>query len=305
MDNGQSVKQTVSDNTDNLKEQIQTTNKLTAETKADTGITSKKEVVDTEKTLPKNTQVKEEKPVNIQNNVSQTKDIKTAETKIETANANNQNRAAEYVNVDKKSTNETINKNNTESENILVNKAKTVKAVASNKETDQQKPDSQNQNTFDRTAVNMSKLNQYGKDIKETVKVVDQSRLMNEIENLVKSGERKVVKLNLYPEDLGSVKISLDVNNKIVTAKIDVTNDAVRQMRMTQSDSLKSALTQSGIQLASLNVSVNNFDEKTSQQQGKMKRKGGSVERKSAIKDVPSTGTKVKNLGYNTYDYIV
>lgn len=246
---------------------------------------------------------KAEKVLNVQSSNSSISETKTTESKVEPANNGNQNQTSEYVVVDKKNSTEDVNKNNADSEKIVVGKEKSSKVVTSNKEADQQKPDSQNQHTFDKTPINFSKTVQLGKEIKEAVKVVEQSRLMNEIENVIKNGDRKLVQLNLYPEELGSVKISLDVNDKVINAKIDVTSDSVRQIILTQAENLKTSLTQSGIQLASLNVSVNNPDEKNSQQ-GKTKRKDGSVNKKIIIKDIPQ-GAKVKNLGYNTYDYIV
>ena len=299
----QPVKNVEVSGNENVKEQAQTVTKNPANTKADSNTILKKETAENSQADQKITTLKEEKPVSIHNTSSSVKDVKTGDVKTDSTNTVNQNQTAEYAAVDKKSTNDNVNKNNLDSERTTISKEKSVKAVTSNKETDNQKPDSQNQNSFDRSSVNMNKLNQYGREVKETVRVIDQSRLMSEIENTIKNGDRKVVKLNLSPEDLGSVKISLDVNDKIVTAKINVTTDAAKQIILTQADSLKSSLTQSGIQLASLNVSVNNSDDK-GPQQGKMKRKGSSVNGKVVIDDVPS-GVKAKNLGYNTYDYIV
>lgn len=215
------------------------------------------------------------------------------------AQINAQNTAA----VNKSNQNEKINVDNSDAEKTVSAKEKITKQVASSKESDQQRPDNQQQNSFEKNLINVNKTETFGKEIKQTVKVVEQSRLMNELENVIKSGEKKLVTINLSPEDLGSVKVSLDISDKSVSAKINVTNDSVRQMIMTQSENLKSSLSQSGIQLASLNVSVNNSDEKTTQH-GKMKRKENFSDKKIVIKDMPGP-VKVKNLGYNTYDYVV
>jgi flagellar hook-length control protein FliK len=215
------------------------------------------------------------------------------------AQINAQNTAA----VNKSNQNEKINVDNSDAEKTVSVKEKITKQVASSKESDQQRSDNQPQNSFEKNLINVNKTETFGKEIKQTVKVVEQSRLMNELENVIKSGEKKLVTINLSPEDLGSVKVSLDISDKSVSAKINVTNDSVRQMIMTQSENLKSSLSQSGIQLASLNVSVNNSDEKTTQH-GKMKRKENFSDKKIVIKDMPGP-VKVKNLGYNTYDYVV
>ncbi len=283
---------------DNISKDSQpASNKQVIETKVDTNQILKSDTAENELTVKKHIPRKHEaESVKVQ--AADT----PAETKTENVMASNHNQSAEYAAIDKKSTSE-INKNNVNNDKAEVIKEKSIKTITPGKEANQQKFDSQNQSGYDKTAIAVNKINQYQKEVKETIKIVDQSRLISEIENLIKGGERKVVKFNLYPEDLGSVKISLDVSDKVVTAKIDVSNDAVRQIILTQAESLKSSLTQNGIQLASLNVSVNNSDEKTAQQ-GKLKRKVGTVDKKTAISDF-SNRTKMKNLGYNTYDYIV
>ncbi len=204
--------------------------------------------------------------------------------------------------IDKKNQTEKENSSKSELNGVLSAKEKTSKTVTSNNETDKQKPDSQQQNNFEKIFANVSKTEHIGKEIKDSVKLVEQSRLMNEIENIIKSGERKAVTINLYPEELGAVKVSLDITDKSVSAKINVASDSIRQMILTQADSLKTSLNQSGIQLASLNVSVNNSEDKSTPH-GKMKRKDGGTDKKLVISDLPNP-VKVKNLGYNTYDYI-
>jgi flagellar hook-length control protein FliK len=205
--------------------------------------------------------------------------------------------------VDGKTLSEKNSAKNQDTEEVVSNISKTAKAVSSNQETSNQKSDKQNQNTFEKTFITVNKTELFSKEIKETVKVVDQSQLMNEIENVIKSGDKKLITLNIYPEELGSVKISLDFTDNNVTAKINVSNDTVRQVILTQADNLKSSLSESGIQLAALNVSVDNSKEKATPQ-SKTKRKSSSDDKKIVIKDIPNP-VKIKNLGYNTYDYIV
>lgn len=223
--------------------------------------------------------------------------------KNEVVNNSTQLNVQNTATVTKPNQQEKLNVDNLEAEKSISAKEKITKQVAPNKDAEQQKSDNQPQNSFEKNLINVNKAETFGKEIKQTVKLVEQSRLMNELENVIKSGEKKLVTINLSPEDLGSVKVSLDISDKSVTAKINVTNDSVRQMIMTQAENLKSSLNQSGIQLASLNVSVNNSDEKATHQ-GKMKRKDNFGDKKIVIKDIPGP-VKVKNLGYNTYDYIV
>ncbi len=236
----------------------------------------------------------------------QTSELQNSSQKITAASSDiiteRQDQAINASVIDKKNQTEKDNSSKSELSGVLSAKEKTAKSVAPNNEADKQKPDSQQQNNFEKIFSNINKTEHIGKEIKESVKLVEQSRLMNEIENIIKSGERKAVTINLYPEELGSVKVSLDITDKSVAAKINVASDSIRQMILTQADSLKTSLSQSGIQLASLNVSVNNSEDKSTPQ-GKMKRKDGGTDKKLVISDLPNP-VKVKNLGYNTYDYI-
>jgi flagellar hook-length control protein FliK len=206
--------------------------------------------------------------------------------------------------VDGKTSSEKVEQKNQDSEKVISDISKTAKTVSSSQESSSQKSDKQNQNTFEKAFITVNKTEQFSKEVKETAKVVDQSRLMNEIENVIKSGDKKNVTLKIYPEELGSVKISLDFTDNNVSAKINVSNDSVRQVILTQADNLKSSLSESGIQLAALNVSVDNSDEKANPQTKTKKKSANSDDKKVVIKDIPNP-VKIKNLGYNTYDYVV
>jgi flagellar hook-length control protein FliK len=223
----------------------------------------------------------------------------------ESTSVQNENKQVEISTViDRKTSSEKIDSENQDTEEIVSDISKTAKTVSSNQETSNQKSDKQNQNTFEKTFITVNKTEQFSKEVKESVRVVEQSQLMNEIENVIKSGDKKLVTLNIYPEELGSVKISLNFTDNNVSAKINVTNDSVRQVILTQADNLKSSLSESGIQLAALNVSVNNSEEKATPQ-AKTKKKSENIDNKTVvIKDIPNP-VKIKNLGYNTYDYVV
>ena len=181
-------------------------------------------------------------------------------------------------------------------------KEKVVK-ISGNKDADQTKQDGRQNNTFDKNTAVFNKVYSSAKQFADTVKVVDRSYLMKELESVIKSSDKKNVKFDLYPEKLGSVKVSLDVTDKMVTAKIQVANEAVRQIILSQADVLKSSLIQSGIQLAGLNVSVNSSGDRP-QQNIKTKKREINFDKKAVAKDTPTKRNSVKNLGYNTYDYI-
>ena len=71
------------------------------------------------------------------------------------------------------------------------------------------------------------------------------------------SGE---IRLVMKPENLGSVRIRLDMKDNLVTGKIFVDNDSVRQLFQQNLDSLYRALRDGGFQTGMLNVSVGGRD---------------------------------------------
>lgn len=223
----------------------------------------------------------------------------------ETTSVQNENKQVEVsAVVDGKTLSEKNSEKNQDTEEVVSDISKTAKTVSSNQETSNQKSDKQNQNTFEKTFITVNKTEQFGNEVKESAKVVEQSQLMNEIENVIKSGDKKLITLNIYPEELGSVKVSLDFTDNNVTAKINVSNDTVRQVILTQADNLKSSLNESGIQLAALNVFVDNSEEKATQEAKTKRKSTNEDDKKVVIKDIPNP-VKIKNMGYNTYDYVV
>lgn len=237
------------------------------------------------------------KPSIDQNNSSNNGSVKVAET--------NQILGASHEAV----TNDKMLKNNKPQQNydgekIAFTKEKHVKLGEAGYESEQPKHEFNQQNTFGKTAVQFDKINSFNSELKELPKLVEVTRLVPEIESLIKSGDRKVVTLNLSPENLGSVKVSLDIKDHSVNAKIEVANDSVKQIVLNQAETLKASLTQSGIQLAALNVSVNNQDSKSLAGE-RMKKKEGTLSDDKKVSIKKGTGkVVVKNLGYNTYDYV-
>ena len=69
--------------------------------------------------------------------------------------------------------------------------------------------------------------------------------------------------LKIMPETLGKMKIMLDITeHKQVQANIEVENEAVKQLLLSNADTLKNAITQSGIQLGGFNISLSGSEQR-------------------------------------------
>lgn len=137
----------------------------------------------------------------------------------------------------------------------------------------------------------------------EVMKTVKANELMNEINRFVQQGNSKSALLKLDPENLGKVKIVLDIVDKSVHASVEVENENVRQIVQNNINELKQSLNLSGLQLSSVNVSLNNNDENTNKSLTQKKKSGyNQYERKI---EESAGAVSSKSMGYNTYDYLI
>jgi len=132
---------------------------------------------------------------------------------------------------------------------------------------------------------------------------VKASNLLNEISRLFEKGESKSVVLKLKPDTLGQVKILLDVVDKFVNVNIQVNNESVKQMVQNNINTLVQTLNLSGLHLSSLNVSINNYENKENKSDSEKKKSSTSRFQQKISEDVNTINTK--SMGYNTYDFLI
>ncbi|MHB8578606.1 MAG: flagellar hook-length control protein FliK [Ignavibacteriaceae bacterium] len=137
-------------------------------------------------------------------------------------------------------------------------------------------------------------------DIMKTVKAND---LVGEINRFIQQGNTKSAVIKLDPESLGKVKIVLDVVDKSVHASVEVENDNVKQIVQNNIDQLKQSLNLNGLQLTSVNVSLNNNDEKTNK--SLLQKKKSTYSQYARKIEETSSSDVSKSMGYNTYDYLI
>ncbi len=136
-----------------------------------------------------------------------------------------------------------------------------------------------------------------------TVKVAE---VMNEITQIIKGQDKHTVILKIEPENLGKVKIALEMSNSSLDAKIHVESEQVKAIVESNAKQLTQSLTQNGIQLNSLTVSLSTSEQKAGRQPSftnKKKNSGHAMDMDSEIENAEVKELN-KKLGYNTYEYL-
>ncbi len=148
---------------------------------------------------------------------------------------------------------------------------------------------------------NADSLNQIIRNVHETVKQMLQSspgKLLTGNDNQSKS-----VELKLSPEDLGKVKINIEVSQNSVKANFQVENNAVKNVIQNNLDQLKQAMISQGLSINSLNVSLSGSEQQHSRNL-QNKKKFSTNDKNIEIIQLGSTVIPRK-LGYNTYEYLI
>ncbi len=158
-------------------------------------------------------------------------------------------------------------------------------------------------NADKQSAVKTGNTNQNVTQFNNIYKTIKASDLISEISRFIGQGKSKSIELKLKPDDLGKVKISLDVVDKAVHANIEVENETVKQMVQVNINNLKQSLTQNGLQLSNLSVSVSNGEDKSNKSFAQ-KRKASNPLFNKKIENNPNIISS-KNMGYNTYEYLI
>jgi flagellar hook-length control protein FliK len=155
----------------------------------------------------------------------------------------------------------------------------------------------------DKQSVGKNNFDQNVKQFNDIYKTVQASDLITEISHFIGQGQSKSIELKLKPEDLGKVKIALEVVDKVVHANIEVENESVKQMVQTNINNLKQSLSQNGLQLSNLSVSISGGEAKSNKSFVQKKRTNQTLYNKKI--DTASDLVSSKSMGYNTYEYLI
>ena len=145
-------------------------------------------------------------------------------------------------------------------------------------------------------------VNKSVQNFKENVRVVNSSQLIKHISDLTNDKSSKDVVLKLSPENMGKVKISLNVSDNQVHINIEVENETIKTLIHSNTSELKQNLVQNGLQLNSLNISLSNSEDKPGKSFNQKKKL--NLENNAKKIDFNETETVTRKMGYNTYEYL-
>ncbi len=146
---------------------------------------------------------------------------------------------------------------------------------------------------------NLSAPNQAFNQAK-TIKISD---VVNEITNMVKQGSEKSIILNLKPESLGSMKVTVDVSKNTVHANVEVDTEAVKLIVQNNINDLKQSLSLNGMQLNSFTVNVSGGEQKFGKAFSQKKK--SSYHSSEQKVEINNSSFSSKSMGYNTYEYLI
>lgn len=138
--------------------------------------------------------------------------------------------------------------------------------------------------------------------LEKFIQILEKQETIQHTEIVNYSKQNHSVEIKLSPEDLGKIKILLDTNDNNVSAKIEVNSEQTKVIVVNNLPQLKETLSQQGVNLNNVNVTVTSEEHKSSEQT-KQKSKRKTQESGSKIENTDEKRT-VRNLGYNTYEYL-
>lgn len=161
----------------------------------------------------------------------------------------------------------------------------------------------QSVNDFEKLLTAKDKIPDKSGQMSQPAKTINASDIAKEFTSIINQKDSKSVVLQLKPENLGKIKLSIDVTNNIVHARVEVENEAAKQMVQSNLDALKHSLNLSGLQLSTVDVSLSGGQQKSFKSYGP-KKKFNYTGKNTKISEEPDTSAS-RNMGYNTYEYLI
>ena len=140
------------------------------------------------------------------------------------------------------------------------------------------------------------------KQINEPVKFIKPTEIIPEFSKIIQAGEKQSMTFQLTPENLGKVKLVVDLVGNQISTRIEVENEQVKQYVQSNIEQLKQNLQSAGVHLSNVNVSLGESEQKFAKTFTSRKKMGEKI---SKIKEGDDTTRRSqKSLGYNTYEYL-
>lgn len=241
----------------------------------------------------------------------------------------NQHKAEVETNIANE-TNPSIKAESKQAENSSIDKKVEIKTAESKVQVADEKQNStsdkhysENKNNFESSKNNFAKndfsqLNISGKmdfeklklpveqkSFFESTKPLTQNEIIPEFSKFIQLGEKQSISFQLTPENLGKVNLIVDLVDNVVTTKIEVENEQVKQFIQSNLDQLKNNLQSNGIQLSNINISLADYSQK---QNGKViaekKKYNSKISREEEKVEEVNLHKATKKMGYNTYEFL-
>ncbi|NLT50073.1 MAG: hypothetical protein GXX85_04050 [Ignavibacteria bacterium] len=136
-------------------------------------------------------------------------------------------------------------------------------------------------------------------------KFVKSGEVMQEISKFVQKGEKNTLIMQIEPKNLGQLKITIDHSEQVMKAFIEVENPAVKQAVESKMQELVNNLSQNGLNLGAINVSLSQNDQKLARNLDG-KKKHSSETNKEIDTEIKEENPKerIREMGYNTYEFL-
>ncbi len=146
------------------------------------------------------------------------------------------------------------------------------------------------------------KVSQESKQAHDLPKTIRTHEIIPEFSKIIQTGEKQSMTFQLTPENLGKIKLIVELINNQINTRIEVENEQIKQFIQSNVEQLKQNMQATGVQLNAVNVSLTESDQKFSKTFTARKKSGERVS-KVKIGDEQALHAQ-KSLGYNTYEFL-
>lgn len=140
----------------------------------------------------------------------------------------------------------------------------------------------------------------------EATKIVKAAELVKEISKYIQTQDKNSLTINLDPEHLGKVKIMMEVTDKVVKAHIEVDNEVAKHMVETNIKDLQTSTQKNGLELGQVNISLSNTEQKNQKHFADKNKNSDKKSNQGLDENIveDNENQQIKNLGYNTMEYV-
>lgn len=142
------------------------------------------------------------------------------------------------------------------------------------------------------------------KPLPTPVKTITQNDIIPEFSKIIQQGQKQTLTFQLSPENLGKVKLTVDMVANSLNAHIEVENDQVKQFIQSNIEQLKQNFQSNGIQLNSVNISLADYGDQRNTKAFVPKKRYSQRYSSEGLIDKATAPTTKKSMGYNTYEFL-